>query len=310
MKKVLIFGISGFVGTYLAREFLCHGYKVYGSDIRENELLDDSIDFKKAELLDYTSVEKLIEEISPDIIINLAAISSVGLSWNIPQDTIKVNVVGTLNIMEAARKCEHIPKLMLVGSSEEYEVSDKPVRENTPLNANNPYGISKLTQERFAALYRERYGMKIYCVRPFNHTGVGQKETFVLPSFCRQIADIAKSGREGIIKVGNLSAERDFSDVRDIVKAYRMILEQGDCNAIYNIGSGVAYSVKELLDYIISLCPQKVITETDPERYRPVDTPRICCDNGKICGELGWKPDYDIFDTLKEMYEYYAFGEQ
>ncbi len=310
MKKVLIFGISGFVGTYLAREFLCHEYKVYGSDIRENELLDDSIVLKKAELLDYTAVEKLVKEISPDIIINLAAISSVGLSWNIPQDTIKVNVVGTLNIMEAARKCEHIPKLMLVGSSEEYEVSDKPVGENTPLNANNPYGISKLTQERFAALYRERYGMKIYCVRPFNHTGVGQKDTFVLPSFCRQIADIAKSGSEGIIKVGNLSAERDFSDVRDIVRGYRMILEQGDCNAIYNIGSGVAYSVKELLDYIISLCPQKVITETDPERYRPVDTPRICCDNSKICSELGWKPDHNIFDTLKEMYEYYAFGEQ
>ncbi|MCM1082015.1 MAG: GDP-mannose 4,6-dehydratase [Clostridium sp.] len=310
MKKVLIFGISGFVGAYLAKEFEQHGYQVYGSDITDGNKLFDSIIFKKAELLDYEAVSSLIKETLPDIIINLAAISSVGLSWSMPQATISVNVIGTLNIMEAARQCREIPKIMLVGSSEEYEVSDKPVGEAAPLNANNPYGISKLTQERFAQLYREHYGMKIYCVRPFNHTGAGQKETFVLPSFCRQVADIAKSGREGIIKVGNLSAERDFSDVRDIVRGYRMILEQGDCNTIYNIGSGVAHSIKELLDYIISLCPQKVLVETDPERYRPVDTPRICCDNSKICSELGWKPDYDIFHTLKEMYDYYVCGEK
>ncbi len=306
MKKVLIFGISGFVGAYLAREFEQHGYQVYGSDITDSEALPDTIIFKKLELLDYEAVESLVKEALPDIIINLAAISSVGMSWSMPQTTISVNVVGALNIMEAARECPNIPKIMLVGSSEEYEISDKPVGEAAPLNANNPYGISKLTQERFAKLYRERYGMNIYCVRPFNHTGVGQKETFVLPSFCRQVADIAKSGREGVIKVGNLSAERDFCDVRDIVRGYRMIVEQGDCNTIYNIGSGVAHSIQELLDYIISLCPQKVLIETDPERYRPVDTPRVCCDNGKICSELGWKPDYNIFDTLKDMYNYYC----
>ncbi len=306
MSKVLLFGISGFVGEYLAQEFMNHGYTVYGSDIMANERLADNIEFYKADLLDANSVEQVVLNINPDIIVNLAAVSSVGVSWNIPQTTMSVNVIGALNIMEAAKRCQPMPKVMFVGSSEEYEVSDKPISEETPLNANNPYGISKMTQESFAALYRERYGMKIYCVRPFNHTGVGQKDNFVLPSFCRQVAEIERSGQAGVMKVGNLAAERDFSHVKDIVRAYRMIVENDDCKKIYNVGSGKAYSIQKILDYIISLCSQKVTVETDPERFRPVDTPTICCDNRLIKQELGWEPEYTIFDTVKEMFEYYV----
>ena len=305
MKNVLIFGVSGFVGNYLAQEFIDAGYKVYGSDIADNSNLLSGISFQKADLMDELDVQKLIEEVQPAIIVNLAAISSVGASWNMPQTTMNVNVIGALNIMEAAKKCLPKPKIMFIGSSEEYQACDKPIDENTPLNANNPYGISKMTQESFANLYRDRYDMEIYCVRPFNHTGIGQKDSFVLPSFCKQVAEITKSGKAGTMKVGNLSAKRDFSHVKDIVRGYRMIIEAGDCRQIYNIGSGNAYSIREVLDYIVSLCPYEVAVETDPDRFRPVDTPIICCDNQLIKDKLGWQPNYSIFDTVKEMYEYY-----
>jgi GDP-4-dehydro-6-deoxy-D-mannose reductase len=274
---------------------------VYGSDIALPEKLQKEIVFQKADLMDADDIFQLVSDVKPDMIINLAAISSVGASWNIPQTTVTVNVVGALNILEAARKQESVPKVMFIGSSEEYEVSDKPINEKTKLNANNPYGISKVTQEQFAKLYRERYGLKVYCARPFNHTGIGQKDTFVLPSFCRQVAEIEKSGKPGTIKVGNLSAKRDFSHVKDIVRAYRMIIESDDCTQIYNIGSGKAYGIDEMLDYIISLSSQEISVEVDPERFRPVDTPVICCDNSLISEKLGWRPKFSVFDALEEM---------
>lgn len=143
------------------------------------------------------------------------------------------------------------------------------------------------------------------CVRPFNHTGIGQRDSFVLPSFCKQAAVIERSGKPGTIKVGNLAAERDFSDVRDIVRAYRMIIENSDCTRIYNVGSGKAYKLSELLNYIVSLSKQKITVEIDPERFRPVDTQVICCNHELISKELGWKPKYSIFDTLKGMFDSY-----
>ncbi len=299
--KILIFGASGFVGPYLAREFTEHGYEVIGTDIRET----DAMPFTFADILDAGSVERVVRETVPDMIVNLAAISSVGQSWNIPQTTVSVNVTGALNILEAARRLEKTPKILFVGSSEEYEASDKPISEENPLNANNPYGISKAAQERFAEIYRERFGMKIYCVRPFNHTGPGQSDSFVLPSFCKQVAEIEKSGKPGVIKVGNLSAKRDFSHVKDIVRAYRMILESDDCETVYNVGSGMAHGLDDMLNYILKFSRQEIKVEVDPARFRPVDTPAICCDNTLICEKLGWKPEFSVFDALREMVEAY-----
>ncbi len=303
MKKVLIFGAGGFVGRYLAVELHSHGYTVFGSDLRSAVL--PNAEFYEADLMNLETVSMLVQRLQPDLIINLAAISSVSTSWAMPQTTMAVNVIGSLNLLDAVRTCQTLPKIMFIGSSEEYLESDHPINEQTPLNANNPYGISKMAQERFAALYRQRYGMQIYCVRPFNHTGIGQKESFVLPSFCKQAADIEKSGRPGVIRVGNLAAERDFSDVRDVVHAYRLILESGDCSKIYNVGSGQTHSLQDLLRYSLSLSTQPIKIEIDPARFRPVDTPRICCDNRLIRQELGWSPKYSIFDTLKEMFDFY-----
>ena len=303
MSKVLIFGAGGFVGSYLCKEFLNNGYKVIGTDKGEGTALPPEVDFYKADLMQADEVENLISKVQPDIIVNLAAISSVGVSWNMPQTTVLINVVGALNIMEAARKSEQKPKILFVGSSEEYVISEKALDEHTQLNANNPYGISKITQEQFAKLYREQYGLEIYCVRPFNHTGVGQRDSFVLPSFCKQVAEIEKSGKPGKIKVGNLKVKRDFSHVKDVVRAYRMIVENDKCDQIYNVGSGKSYSLEDMLTYIIGLSNQNIEIEVEQSRIRPTDQPVICCDRSLIKKELGWEPQYDVFDALKEIYE-------
>ena len=305
MSRALIFGAGGFVGSYLCKEFLNNGYKVSGTDKGEGTALPPEVDFYKIDLMQADEVENLIGQIQPDIIVNLAAISSVGVSWNMPQTTMEINVIGALNIMEAARKSEQKPKVLFVGSSEEYVISENPLDENTQLNANNPYGISKVTQEQFAKLYREQYGLKIYCVRPFNHTGIGQRDSFVLPSFCKQVAEIDTSGKDGKIQVGNLKVERDFSHVKDVVRAYRMIVESDNCNKIYNVGSGNAYRLEDLLTYIIGLSNQNIEIEVAQNRIRPIDQPIICCDRSLIGEELGWEPEYDVYDALKEMYEYY-----
>ena len=305
-KKVLIFGCGGFVGKYLTDEFTSNGYEVTGSDIRVPEWADDQ--FISCDLLSAEDVTAVISKVMPDIIVNLAAISSVGQSWKMPQLTISVNVNGSLNILQAVGSCygkDNMPKVMFIGSSEEYAPASAPVNETSPLDSNSPYGISKMTQESFAALYGKEFGIDVYLVRAFNHTGVGQADNFVLPSWCKQAAEIDKSGRPGVMNVGNLKVRRDFSDVRDIVRAYRLIVEKGQPGKAYNVGSGVAHSLEDMLKTITSLSSQEITINVDPARIRPTDTPVICCDNSLIRSELGWTPEHDIFDTLKEMYENY-----
>lgn len=300
MKRVLIFGVGGFVGGYLTREFQLHGYEVYGSDAMERH--PDGIPFAKANLLDAKAVEKLVANVRPDAIVNLAAVSSVSLSWEIPQATMQVNVVGALNLLEAAKACDPMPKVLFIGSSEEYEMSDKPIDESTPLNSSNPYGISKMMQEKLAESYRDRYGIQVYCVRAFNHTGVGQNENFVIPSWCKQVAEISRSGKPGTMRVGNLNLYRDFSNVKDVVRAYRMVLESDNCSTVYNIGSGEAVLLKDLLEYIVSLSEQPVKVEADQQLIRPADTPYICCNHTLITDRLGWKPEISLYETVKEMF--------
>ena len=298
MAKLLIFGYSGFVGPYLAKEFLDAGYEVYGSDIIEPSTKLSNVDFYNVDLLNDKEVNNLIFRIMPDMIINLAAISSVGLSWKIPQKTFEVNVCGTINILEAIRINNPNSKVLIVGSSEEYKSKDFPLSEEDELDANNPYGISKVTQESISKMYADRYGIKIVMVRAFNHSGIGQKDTFVIPSFCKQVAEIEKTGKPGIIRVGNLEAIRDFSDVRDIVHSYRYVLENYD-SGVFNVGSGISNRLSDLLDIIISFSNQKITIVVDKEKYRPIDTPFIGC---KKSIPVKFR---DFRDTLREMFDYY-----
>ena len=309
-KKVLIFGVGGFVGAYLAKEFYKNSYHVYGSDINKTASVPEFVDFRTCDLLDTLGVQKIIFDIQPTHIVNLAAISNVGLSWKIPQKTIAVNVEGTLNILEAARQCPEMPRALLIGSSEEYAITDIPVNEQCEINANNPYGISKMMQEHFSMLYQSRYNMKIYRVRSFNHTGIGQASTFVIPNGCKQAAEITKSEKPGVMHVGNLAVKRDFSNVKDIVRAYLMVIESDNCENVYNVGSGTAVTLRDMLDYIISLSNQPITVVKDPALIRPTDNPIICCDNSLIRKELGWKPEYNIFDTVKDIFNFYLAGEK
>lgn len=307
MKKVLIFGVAGFVGQYLIQEFANADteYAVYGSDMVQEYSNAALTQYISSNLLEEESVYNMIHSVQPDYIINLAALSSVAMSWDKPKATMEINVIGSLHILDAAIQLDKKPAVLLIGSSEEYEISDKPLNEQHPLSANNPYGISKVALEQMADLYRKKYQCQIYFTRSFNHTGVGQKDNFVIPSFCKQIAAIEKQKKAGVMKVGNLEASRDISDVRDVVRAYRMILESGSKEKVFNVGSGTTFTMKELLEYMITLCQYPVTVEQDPARLRPSDNPYICCDNQLLQKETGWKPEHTIKETIAQMYQHY-----
>lgn len=302
-KRALIFGVNGFVGAHLARELASRGYEVCGSDLKEGCALPEVGRYASCDLADSEGVAKVVADAKPDYIVNLAAISSVGQSWRMPALAMRVNVEGALNVMEAARALETMPRVLLVGSSEEYAPKDGPLNEGDPTVSNNPYGISKATQERFAALYAERYGLEVCLTRSFNHTGPGQNPNFVLPSWCKQAAAIERSGKPGRMTVGNLKVARDFSDVRDVVRAYRLILEGGRAGDAYNVGSGRALPLGELFQIVTGFCSQDIEVGIDPELIRPTDTPCICCDASKVRDELGWVPERNIEETLREIYE-------
>ena len=302
MKKLLITGAGGFVGKYLIDTFKKDDYEILACDINKKDNFDKDIKYKDMDILNQNMINPILQDFKPDFLINLAAISSVGLSWQIPNKTMEVNVIGTINLLEAVHTYCPNCKVLLIGSSEEYKSQDRPLKETDEVNANNPYGISKIAQENFAKMYKEKYGMKIVCTRSFNHIGIGQIETFAIPSFCKQVAEIEKAGKDGVISVGNLNAYRDFSDVRDVVKVYKALLENETDDLIYNVGSGNAYQMKELLEYIVSLSTKKIDIIIDKEKIRPVDTPYICCDNNKT---EKYFDNTDIKKTIKEIYDYY-----
>ncbi len=302
MKKILIIGANGFVGNYLVNEFASNNYKVVACDLSSNDNKRELVEYEKLDILEKDEVFKIIEKHKPDYLINLAAISSVGASWGIPQKTIEINVCGTINILESIKESCPKCKVLLIGSSEEYAISDKPINEKYKLDATNPYGVSKMAQEKFANIYRENYGLNIVCTRSFNHTGIGQNDNFVIPSFCKQVADIENGKSEPKIYVGNLGVYRDISDVRDVVKTYRMIIESDKNEFVYNVGSGKSYKLEDLLRYIISLSNKKIEICIDKNKFRPSDNEYICCDNKKI---KKWFNNTDIKETIKEMFEYY-----
>ncbi|GHU78892.1 GDP-mannose 4,6-dehydratase [Clostridia bacterium] len=305
LKRLLIFGVSGFVGPYLADEFYKQGYEVYGIDQVCTERVPPYVDFQYGDILDADSIMSLVHNIMPTHTVNLAAVSSVSQSWLFPQKTFTVNVNGAINILDAVRQKSPETRVLLVGSSEEYAPSNMPLSEDSTLDASNPYGISKVAQERIAALYRERYGLKIYYVRSFNHTGIGQSETFVIPNWCRQVAMIAKSKKPGIVYVGNTDVRRDFSCVEEVIHAYRLVIESDDCEVVYNIGSGKAIELKKIIHDLVVLSNTKIDIIRDSEKYRRDDVEIIQCDNTLLKTRLGWAPSKDITEQITDIYNYY-----
>lgn len=311
--RVLITGISGFAGSHLAELVLDKGAKVFGTirwrSRRENiDHLEDKIELIDCDLKDSSSVRNCLLRSKPDFIFHLAAQSFVPTSWHAPAETLLTNIIGQVNIFEALRDLKMSPRIQLACSSEEYGMvydNEIPIKETNPLRPLSPYAVSKVTQDMLGYQYFMSYGMEIVRTRAFNHTGPRRGYVFVTSNFAKQIAEIEKGKKEPVIYTGNLEAKRDFSDVRDVVRAYWLSLEKGEAGEVYNIGSGRAITIKEMLDMLLSKSKVKVTTKQDPARMRPSDVELLAGDYTKIKEKTGWKPEILLGKTLEDLLNYW-----
>lgn len=315
MKKVLITGVSGFAGGFLAEHLIENkSYDVFGTYLSDSSLqklssIKDKGTFMKVDLVDRESVRHVIKTVKPDIIFHLAALSSPAESFKDPAQTFYNNVSGEINILESIRETDrNDTKILIISSAEVYgnvAPENLPIDEDTPLRPLTPYAVSKIAQDFLGLQYFLTYESKIIRVRPFNHIGPRQAPSFVVSAFAKQIAEIEKNICSPVIKVGNLETKRDFTDVRDIVKAYSSVIEKGKFGEVYNIGSGVSYKISTILEKMLSFSTTKITIEQDESRFRPGDMPEIVCDNRKIVTVTGWKPAISLDQSLKDTLNYW-----
>lgn len=312
-KKALITGITGFVGSHLAEFLLKEGLEVYGinrwrSKDNNIENIRSKIELHEADLLDAHSLYAIVEKIRPHYIFHLAAQSYVVSSWASPVNTLEVNVIGSANLFEAVRKAELDVVIQIACSSEEYGFvypDELPIKETNPLRPLSPYAVSKIAMDYLGYQYFKSYGLKIVRTRGFNHTGPRRGEVFAESTFAKQIAEIEKGIREPVVYVGNLEAKRDYTDVRDMVYGYYLAALKGEPGEVYNICSGKAWRIKDVLDYLLSLAKVKVKVKNDPKRMRPSDVPVLIGDNSKFSKKTGWKPKISFEKTLLDLLDYW-----
>lgn len=307
--KALIIGAAGFVGGYLADHLQqdC-GWSVCVTKMPQETCQIENVEVYDLDILEKDAVKELFETLAPDYIFHLAAQSSVAVSWKRPELTVDVNVKGCVNVLEAARELEKKPRILLIGSSEEYGPSreeENPVTENQPLRPGNIYAATKACQGMLGAIYAKAYQMDVMMVRAFNHIGPKQAPLFVVSDFCKQVAEIEKGLKEPVMYVGNLSAKRDFTDVRDIVRAYSELIQKGTAGETYNVGSGHAIAIQKLLEEILKLSTKEIRVETDPAKLRPVDVPVVEADVTKLVKETGWERKYKLEETLRDILGYW-----
>ena len=313
--KILITGVTGFVGSHLAEYCLSldQQVEVIGTcrwrSRRENiEHLEDAINLYECDLRDASSVKTLLADIQPERIFHLAAQSYVPSSWNSPGETITTNVIGQLNIFEAMRETNSTASIQIAGSSEEYGLvhpEEAPITEENPLRPLSPYAVSKVAQDMLAYQYFQSYGLRVVRTRAFNHTGPRRGDVFVTSNFAKQIAEIEAGQRPPVIHVGDLNPKRDFTDVRDIVRAYWLSLEHCSLGEVYNGASGKAYRIKEVLKILLDNSGQDIEVVEDPERLRPSDVPLLLGDNSRFCKATGWVPEIPFEQTAKDLLDYW-----
>ncbi len=311
--RILITGADGFVGGHLT-EYLA------GAQAGEMEILGLGLAPALAEplsalcsycccdLRDGEAVAAQVERFAPDYVFHLAAQSSVARSWEDRELTYEIALNGQDSLLAALRvvkeRGDADPVVMVACSAEEYgpiSPDQLPVREDHPLNPVNPYAFSKVIQDYLAVLYWRAYGLKTIRTRAFNQTGPGQSPAFVVSDFARQVAEIEAGRREPVMRVGNLEARRDFSDVRDLASAYWLAASRGEPGQVYNVCSGCAYSIKEILDMLLSSSSAPVQVEIDPTRLRPMDIPELRGDNTRLCEATGWQPAIPMERTVLDV---------
>ena len=304
----LIIGAAGFVGRYLIDELNSRGYQVYATKLEQEIPNHKQAEFLNCDITRQQDIDDVIQKANPDCIFHLAAQSSVSASWNIMAKTFEINTLGAVKLLSSVNKLNKAIKVLLIGSSEEYGFSPEtkmPVDENTAVNPANPYAISKAAQTMIGKMYYQSFGLTVTMVRAFNHIGPYQPLGFVVSDLCSQIAQIEKSILPPVLKVGNLSAKRDFSDVRDIVKGYADCITKGTPGEIYNIGSGKAISVEDILKLLLSMSETKIEVIVDESKFRPVDVPVVEANISKARKDFSYKPTISLESTLKETLDYW-----
>jgi len=311
--KVLITGITGFVGSHLAEYLLSKDVEVWGTKRWRSKLdniatIVNGLNLIDCDIKDSSSVDYIIKQIKPDKIFHLAAQSYVPTSWNAPAETLSTNIMGQLNILEACRRAVINPVIQIACSSEEYGLvkpNEVPISELNYLRPLSPYGVSKVGQDLLGYQYAQSYGMNIIRTRAFNHTGPRRGDVFVESNFAKQIAMIEKKKQEPIIYVGNLEAQRDYTDVRDMVNAYWLATEKCEPGEVYNICSGKTWTIKSVLDLLLSYTTEEVTIEQDSKRLRPSDVEILLGNNVKFMQATNWQPVIKFEQTLLDLLNYW-----
>ncbi len=312
----LITGGGGFAGSHLADLLVAQGYEVHvtlapSESVENISHLKRRVRIVRFDLRNQNKVQKALADIRPNLIFHLAAFSSVGQSFANERLTYEINFLGSLNLLTAARDKQvekQLTKIVFVSSADCYGAfspKNMTLTEKTPLAPISPYGVSKAAMENLAQYYVRRYRLPITIVRPFNHTGPRQSETFALPGFAKQIAEIVELGKKPLLNVGDLSVKRDFSDVRDIVVGYALAAEKGKPGEVYQLCSGRAVRIEATVKTLIRLSGRKIATKVDPKRLRPADIPILRGDNSKAIKELGYTPRYTLQETLADTLTYW-----
>lgn len=312
-KRALITGVTGFAGSHLAEYLVKENIEVYGilrwrSKDNNIEKVRTKIRLEEADLLDAHSLYSVVEKIRPDFIFHLAAQSYVVSSWASPVNTLEVNIIGSANLFEAVRKAKLATSIQIACSSEEYGMvfpNEVPIKETNQLRPLSPYAVSKIAMDYLGYQYCKSYGLRVIRTRGFNHTGPRRGEVFAESTFAKQIAEIEKGKREPVVLVGNLDAKRDYTDVRDMVRGYYLAALKGEPGEVYNICSGKAWKIKEVLNFLLSLSKVKVKVKNDPKRMRPSDVPILLGDNTKFIKKTGWKPTIPMEQTLTDLLNYW-----
>lgn len=309
--RVLITGVSGFVGGHMVDLLRAEApqAEIVGLDSRPgNRARALGIEIVKADLQDPVSVRRALEQVRPDRLVHLAAQSSPQRSWEDPAGTLKTNLLGLLHLLEAARTLSLEPRLLVVGSAEEYglvQPHEMPLREEAPLRPASPYAVSKVAQGFLALQYALSLGLPIVRTRTFHHTGPRRGEQFAESSFARQLAEIEAGRRPPWVEVGNLDAVRDFTDVRDVVRAYWALLDRGAPGEVYNVCSGRGVKMTDLLEELVALSGLEVEIRVDPSRLRPLDVPVVVGDPSRLRAATGWHASIPLSRTLRDLLDHW-----